>query len=118
MIETNGQHPFIAATAFALDWMTALAEHNFKQLDALVDDPGPPPPLSGFFEHPDFQQAWPLGPNEMESWNLRFYRDDEVFSMELDVPFPREEFRPLLAKFDFYQEGTLLLVVFEGLFFQ
>jgi hypothetical protein len=125
MIELNGRHPYQAALSFAVEWLSALAERDFARLDALVDaapDQGQSdfPTLSDYFKH-DFGIAWPLHPNnsdEYDSWMFRLQGKNQEFHMEVEVPFPEEEFRPLLARFNLYQDGAHFLVEFVGFCFQ
>ena len=125
MIDLKGRHPYQAALSFAVDWLSALAERDFAKLDALVDaapdqSESDFPTISDQFKH-DFGTAWPLHPNtsnEYDNWVFRIQGKNNEFHMAIEVPFPEDAFRPLLARFNLYRDGTRFLVEFVGFFFE
>ena len=123
MIELNSRHPFEAALSFAIEWLSALAERDFVKLDALVEarpNPVDFPNRPNVYAH-DFGTAWPLHPNksdEYDNWVFRLQGQTKEFHLAFEVPFPEEDFRPLLARFDLYQDGPRYLVEFVGFFYQ
>ena len=114
MIELSQTHPFEACTAFAVQWLRALAAYDLDRLHQLIDANESGGPLAESFPPPQgFTYA---GPDQTRNWTLHILNADELgLSCDFEVPFAEREFRPMMARFSMRRSGAHLKVVFEAL---
>jgi hypothetical protein len=114
MIDVSATHPFVAFTAFAVEWLNYIAAYELGRAEALIDVNETERPFTESFPAPDgFSYSPPL---KADGWTIHFVAVSESgFYADFEVPFIERGFRPITAKFDLRRLGDHLEVRFCGL---
>lgn len=114
MLDLAGRHPFVACTAFALEWLEQIAKFDLVAAETLVDSSLPQLPFADFFPAPvDFTYCHP---NVTTGWwtiILAVLSADQL-AMDFDIPRTGQFSRRLTASFIVTRTGTMLAFAFDG----
>ncbi len=115
MLDVSSTHRFSACADFAVQWLRALASRDFKTAKAMIDEYASTTPLEEWFTGPEWEDEWPISPDNIKEWTFRVCGSDESgLCLDFEVPLSGEKFRPMEAQFDFEQEGDMLRVRFQS----
>src|SRR4051812_45286071 len=102
MLDLLKRHPYEACTAFALNWLRALAESDYERATSMIDDYLLDVPLEKCFPKHRAGRSPLLHPDKFFEWSIRFIGGDKSgLSLDFEVPFAGDKYRPNEARFDF-----------------
>ena len=114
MLDVSSTHPFVACTAFAMEWLACIATYDLQRAESLIDANDSGIPFAQSFPAPEGFTFCP--PGEIVNWQLNVMAaSPDGLSLEFEVPFREKKFRPMKAMFAMNLMGKSLEVRFEGL---
>jgi hypothetical protein len=117
MLDISEQHAFEVCTTFALKWLRALADGDYDRATSLIDVYQSAVPLRDCFSEEGQQGSPLLHPDKFFEWSIRFIGNDgKGLSLDFEVPFADDSYRPYEARFDLSRKGRKLRVGFKGFF--
>ena len=114
MLDVSATHPFVACTAFAMEWLGYIAAYDLSKAESLIDVNDAGTPFAQSFPAPEgFTYCHP---NRIKNWSMHITAaNEDGLYVDCEVPFVEKDFRPMVARFSMNRKGNLLEVRFEGL---